>query len=306
MVRVRREIPVSRGEFISLGAVGWVHKINDHIALKSPREEDCDKFTHENKFYDILELHPPCPDLPQSFLRIPTGNFLAFYGGGTLEERLREHQIRDEGPHGGSLIEVKKREPLALVERWIMELSSAAAWLESLGYVHTDIRPPNLLLDGQEHLKLTDFDCVQQLGTPAEGSAAPWARVLGTEAGDKCGSFGDNGARYEQFAIGSVLYMMTRGHEPYDDGSIAPEDAPVVVDLFQQMKFPPLGEHKLDRVIKQCWKGEYGTLKDLADETDLLPGASSFPRATALDDGYCSKVRRECEQLVERGILDEN
>ena len=56
--------------------------------------------------------------------------------------------------------------------------------------------------------------------------------MLGTEAGDECGSFGDNGARYEQFAIGSVLYMITRGHELYDDGSIAPEDAPVVVDLL--------------------------------------------------------------------------
>ena len=117
MLRVRREIPVSRGEFISLGAVGWVHKINDHVVLKSPREEDCHKFTHENKFYGILELHPPSPDLTQSFLRVPMGNFLAFYSGGTLDERLREHQIRDEGPHGGSLIKVKKREPLALVER---------------------------------------------------------------------------------------------------------------------------------------------------------------------------------------------
>ncbi|KAK0114064.1 hypothetical protein ONS95_014303 [Cadophora gregata] len=187
MLRVRREIPASRGEFISLGAVGWVHKINDRIALKSPRDEDCDKFAHENKFYDILELHSPCPDLPQSFLRVPTGNFLAFYSGGTLDERLRKHQIRDEGPHGGSLMEVKKREPISLVERWIMELSSAAAWLESLGYVHTDIRPPNLLLDSHEHLKLTDFDSVQELGTRAEGSASPWARVLGTEAGDERG-----------------------------------------------------------------------------------------------------------------------
>ncbi|CZS96562.1 uncharacterized protein RCO7_04826 [Rhynchosporium graminicola] len=285
MLRVRREIPTTRGEFISLGAVGWVHKINDHIALKSPREEDY---------------------LPQSFLRASRGNFLAFYGGGTLDERLRKHQIRDEGPHGGSLIKVKEREPLALVERWIMELSHAAAWLESLGYAHTDIRPPNLLLDSQEHLKLTDFDSVRKLGTPAEGSAAPWARVLGTEAGDECGSFGDNGARYEQFAIGSVLYMLTRGYEPYDDGSIAPEDAPVVVVLFQQMKFPPLGEDKLDGVIQQCWKGEYETLKDLADETKLLSGASAFPRATAFDDDYCNKVRRECEDLVELGIFDEN
>jgi serine/threonine protein kinase len=306
MISARKEIPVSRGEFVSLGAVGWVHKINDHIVLKSPREDDCEKFAHENRIYDAFELHLPCPDITQSFLRVPAGNFLAFCSGGTLDERLRRHQTRDAGPHGGSLIEVKEREPLHLVERWIMELSNAAAWLESLGYVHGDIRPPNLLLDSHEHLKLTDFDSVQEVGTVAEGSAAPWARVLGPEAGDECGSFGDNGARYEQFAIGSVLYLMTRGHEPYDDGSIAPEDAPIVVDLFQQMKFPLLGEENLDRVVERCWKGEYESLKDLANETKPLPGAVRLPRATAFDNEYCSKIREECERLVEEGILDGN
>jgi hypothetical protein len=101
MSHARKEIPVSRGEFVSLGAVAWVHKINDHIALKPPREDECEKFTHENRGCDVFGLYTPCPDLSQSFLRIPAGNFLALYSGGTLEERLRGHQIRSEGPGGG-------------------------------------------------------------------------------------------------------------------------------------------------------------------------------------------------------------
>lgn len=187
-----------------------------------------------------------------------------------------------------------------------MELSNAAAWLESLGYVHTDIRPPNLLLDSHDHLKLTDFDSVRDIGTLAEGGAAPWARVLGPEAGEECGSFGVNGARYEQFAIGSVLYTMTRGYEPYDDGTIDPENAPVVVDLLQRMEFPALGEEELDVIIEKCWKGEFHTLTDLAGETKLLSGAIGLPRATALDEKYSSQIRGECEQLIENGILDED
>ncbi|KAE9970805.1 hypothetical protein EG328_006070 [Venturia inaequalis] len=306
MSRFRKQIPESHGEFISLGAVGWVHKVNGRIALKSPREDNCDEFAHENKMYEIFGSHFPCPDLSHSFLRVPTGNFLALYTGGTLEERLRGHQNRSEGPGGGIIMEVKQKESISLVERWIMELSNAAAWLESLGYVHNDIRPPNLLLDAHDHLKLADFDSVQEIGTPAEGSAAPWARVLGPEAGEECGSFGVNGARYEQFAIGSVLYLMTRGYEPYDDGTIDPENAPVVVDLLQRMEFPPLGEARLDTIIEKCWKGRFNSLTDLAAETKLLPGAIDLPRATAFEEKYCSQIRKECEQLVENGILDED
>lgn len=31
-----------------------------------------------------------------------------------------------------------------------------------------------------------------------------------------------------------------------------------------------------------------------------------LPPLPPLDDEYCRKVRRECEELVERGILDDN
>ncbi|KAL4769065.1 hypothetical protein BDW60DRAFT_219232 [Aspergillus nidulans var. acristatus] len=95
-----------------------------------------------------------------------------------------------------------------------MELCSAAAWLESLGCVDGDIRPRTLLLDAEDHLKPTDFDGVASIGEPYVGAAFPWARLLGPEAGSEDGTFGMRGARTEQFAIGSVIYTMTRGFEP--------------------------------------------------------------------------------------------
>ena len=119
-----------------------------------------------------------------------------------------------------------------------MELSDAAAWLESLGLLHGDIRPPNLPLDGEYHLKLADFDCVAEIGTSADGSAPPWARVLGPEARSEDGTFGVYGARMEQFAIGSVLYYMTRGYEPYEDEDFGQGKGPIVVGRQRCMVFP--------------------------------------------------------------------
>lgn len=228
---------------------------------------------------------------------------MAFCSGGTLEQRLQRNQIRTQE---GQLVEIQKTEPLEKVELWLSELSNAAAWLEELGFCHTDLRLANLLLGDQDHLKVTDFDCMETIGSPALGSAPPWGRVLGPEAGSDCGTFGYNGARVEQFAIGSVLYSMTRGHEPYDspEDSSGMLDGPDVVDLLQQMKFPSLGAGRLDNLIDRCWKGDYPLLKVLADETKLLLGANSLPRATPLTAEYCRKAREECEQLIKLGLLD--
>ncbi|KAG8170032.1 hypothetical protein KVR01_000777 [Diaporthe batatas] len=202
--------------FLSRGAIGWVFQINDHIALKYARTPDSEEFAKENNMFDIFEKNPQphCPYVIRSFLRLPNANFLAFMSGGSLDDRLKSNQIRDE-PFG-RVLRVTKKEPVKLVEQWLRELCSAVVWLESLGYVHGDLRPSNLLLD-RDHLKLADFDCAEKIGEPSSGNGAPWARLLGEDADDvggERGSYGVNGARTEQFAIGSNLYCMLYGFEP--------------------------------------------------------------------------------------------
>jgi serine/threonine protein kinase len=131
----------------------------------------------------------------------------------------------------------------------MMELSGATAWPESLGYAHGDIRPPNLLLDSQDHLKLADFDNTAAVGTPFGVGIAPYARVLGDEGGEDRGSFGFLGPRTEQFAIGSVFYYMIRGYEPYDNGWFGKRQGRITVDLLQKMVFPKTGNSKVDTII---------------------------------------------------------
>lgn len=303
VVKLPRQISSFR--FLSAGAVGWVFKINDRIALKFPRQPGSTKFAHEIKIFNIFEKFDPCPDIIQSFLRVPEGNFLAFLSGGTLDQRLRANQIRENDKPYSRLLQVTKKEPINVVERWVMELSNAVAWLETLRYVHTDLRPINLLLDDGDHLKLTDFDCVAEIGSEKKASAPPYARVLGPEAGLEQGTFGYNDARAEQFAIGSLIYLMTRGHEPYEEEEFGDGvDGPsLIVSRFQRMEFPALGEGRLDRIIKRCWYGEFRQMRDIAEETKSLPGAIELPRAIAFDMGYILERRKECQSLVDAGIF---
>jgi atypical protein kinase C zeta type len=280
---------LSSYRFLSIGAVGFVYQIDSCVVLKFPRDQNDECFSREVEIFDLFEKHSPCPDIVQSFLRVPQGNFLAYLSGGTLEQRLRGNQ--------------KGKEHLSAIERWAMELSNATAWLESLGYIHGDIRPPNILFDGHDHLKLTDFDSVAEIGTRYDGAAPPWARLLGLEAGDENGTFGRCGAKTEQFAIGSIIYFATRGYEPYEMEDLGEDHGPRVVELLQKMKFPDLSGGRLDQIIEQCWNGQFATLKELARETSLLPGANGLPRATPLDKVYCEEIRRKCQRLVEDGLL---
>ncbi|UPK95140.1 hypothetical protein LCI18_006075 [Fusarium solani-melongenae] len=288
---------ISRHEFLSLGATGWVYQINIDIALKYPWNLASADLAQENSIYDDFEKHEPCPHAIQSFLRLPNANFMPFLSGGYLQQRLESNQRLDDRHN---FLGVLRLEPTQTVERWAAELSGAVTWLESLGLVHGDLRPPNLLLDSGDHLKLVDFDCVDKVGNDSLGGPPPWFRVLGSEAGPDRGSFGINGPRTEQFAIGFLLFTMSHGHEPYAEL----ETGPHIVDLFQDMRFPDLGHGCLDAIIDRCWRGLYESVESLAKETAGLDGAVGLPRAEALDQGYVSEMRDRCQRLVDEGLLD--
>jgi atypical protein kinase C zeta type len=234
-----------------MGAVSWVYRVADGIVLKYPRDVNGKVFGKENAIYHIFKQHPPCPYVMQSFYRTPIANFLPAMVE-SLDTRLRRNQILDKL----TVLEVLRVEDRRLVERWAAELCAAVAWLESLGFAHIDLRPPNILFDERDHLKLTDFDCVARIGERPHGNAPPWARLYNDPVTGH-GHSGVDGPQNEQFAIGSLLYCMTRGHEPYWQPPGVPE--PSVVELFRKGIFPPVESESdmLDCIINRCWNGWY-------------------------------------------------
>jgi hypothetical protein len=85
------------------------------IAVKIPTAEEQEDLSHENAVLDELDRVPRCAEIVQSFLRLPTANFMAFYSGGTLEQRLR-HEINND-----QVISVRRKESTHLVYRWMRE-----------------------------------------------------------------------------------------------------------------------------------------------------------------------------------------
>ena len=125
-----------------------------------------------------------------------------------MEYRIRQHQIRDLS--NDVVTEVKKTEPQSLIWRWMAELADAITWLESLGYVHDDIRPGNLVLDGQDHLKVVDFDNAAKSGSLADGYQPPYGRMFRHGDTGPRGTWGEIGPRTESFRDGLGFLL----HDP--------------------------------------------------------------------------------------------
>ncbi|KAL8959582.1 MAG: hypothetical protein Q9193_003581 [Seirophora villosa] len=287
-------------KLLGLGSIGIVYQVTDTVAVKCLRVADSTQFEDECRVYDLLEKHSICPNIVRSFYRTPSAIFLQLMAGGTLDVRLRQYQSRNLS---GLVESVKYTQPAHVVWRWMAELTDAVAWLESLGLVHGDLRPSNLLLDDRSHLKIADFDNAAAIGDASNGMEPPYARLLGDEEAPDRGTFGYYGPRTEQFAIGSIAYYISRGFELYDDQWLGEDRAGEILDRLQAMNFPATSDSEVDKLIRGCWYGCYTTIQCLNVEVMRLCPVDRDPsdRISAVE---VEAVRQECKQLIAEGVLD--
>ncbi|EEP79066.1 predicted protein [Uncinocarpus reesii 1704] len=211
---------------------------------------------------------------------------------------------------------VEKSEPLHLRKTWMNDLSHGFTFLESLNLAHGDLRPENVLLD-RNRLKLSDFDSTAEIGSEFEACIAPYGRLLCSEGGAYQGTAGFLGPRTEQFALGSLFYLINYGFEVYGDQCFGDdpsgkEHGPVVLDLLQKMIFPELNrEPEIDSIIRRCWYGEYKTVAELAMDTEKLCCSIGDVSKGKIESAKCSAAisasdfslqRKFCRDLVNSGI----
>ncbi len=292
-----------------LGANCHVYEVNPLIVVKVPKPgaEERSRFSKEVEIFDLLSHHPPCPQLISCFFHSNDGIFLEYMRDICLSWRIQQNHVRRVD--STQVIKVERLEPLPLRMTWMNDLSHGVAFLESLGLAHGDLRPENILLD-RNRLKLADFDCTAKIGSEFEACLAPYGRILGSEGGLDEGTAGNLGPRTEQFALGSLYYLINYGFEVYGDHCFGgdpsgKEHGPVVLNLLQNMIFPELnGEPMMDCIIRKCWHGEYKSIAELAEDTARLSGANNEPPMDIISADDFASRRALCKELVERGILE--
>ena len=136
---------------------------------------------------------------------------------------------------GGSLADrLKRKPPINLTERNMVGLASGLRHCHQHGVVHRDVKPPNILFDGQGNAKLADFDLAQKIQVqeqqqPLEHGTSGY---LAPETAD-----GNHylASKADVWALGATFYEMVAG-EP----------------LCHLEARGPTG-HELAKRLKACW-----------------------------------------------------
>ncbi len=127
---------------------------------------------------------------------------------------------------GESLAEKLAREgPLPVEEalRIACEVADALAEAHSLGVVHRDIKPGNILLSGGRHVCVADFGLARAVFSASNRQLTASGVAIGSpaymspeqiEEGEKVD------ARSDLYSLGCVLYEMLTGRPPFDGGSV--------------------------------------------------------------------------------------
>ncbi|PGH11050.1 serine/threonine protein kinase [Helicocarpus griseus UAMH5409] len=267
-------------DMMGSGSVSNVFRMDRYIAVKTPilyhpddllSDEQAERsavslisIAREKAVYDALNNNPH-PHILQTILHttVPIAIFMP------LMLHSLGHWMEIERPSAPS--------PLRL--RWVKEVASAAEHLEAMGLVHGDIRPANVLLASDMHIKLADFDSCVQKGEECEAFTVPFHDAYEEVATHKS----------EQFAIGSFIYTLFTGHEP----ELHITGRELLAETLPNTEAILGGE-----IILKCWKKGYESVAAVAEDIydldlddDGRDGDESETRSVNGSDTHSSRLR---------------
>jgi len=140
--------------------------------------------------------------------------------------------------------------PLSRVGVWAGDLANALNRAHRAGIIHGDVKPANIFVTEEGHIKLGDFG-IARFATQVSGTG----RLVGTPAylspEQIKGETQDN--RSDIFSLGIILYQLATGVRPFDGSSVTAVCAQIVA-----AEPPPPSHHnpelpkEFDRVVMRC------------------------------------------------------
>ena len=172
----------------------------------------------------------PSPTLSQRFVReaqtiarLEHPNIVPIYEVGQPGDLLYIMMRCVDGPSLRQLLASNRRLSLADAARVARAVADALAYAHSVGVVHRDIKPDNILLDKRGHVMVTDFGIAKAAQAATAAQLTTEGMIIGTPqymspeqaAGDTVDG------RSDVYSLGIVLYQMLTGAPPFDGDSSA-------------------------------------------------------------------------------------
>lgn len=227
-----------KGQFLGGGATGLVERLESGDAIKSPwtgrpTALDCrEEIVIEARIYQRLGVHPRLVKL-KHWDPVDYTLTLEYMPHGNLKEYITTY---------GQTISRLQR------QKWAIEAAEGIQLLHSNGIIQGDVGPHNFLLDKDLSLKICDFG-----GSSVDGSRPMVVAGVRYRLPSLAGRYMQPVTIEEDlFALGSTIYFIATGYEPYNE--LTDEDE--VEKLYRDGVFPILSGVPFAEAIALCWRQE--------------------------------------------------
>lgn len=260
--RVPAEVPdgtiyyVTKGRWVGEGSTAHIELLPSGHIVKYPKSNPyCQKIEEENRDRVRLEA--------EVYKRLKNSSYIPklidwdpklccltveHLENGCLEAYARKLV---EVTTGGRVL---SRVPIEVRRRWAVQAAKAIIDVHAVQVIHCDITPRNFLLNAELDLRISDFAGCSISGSRPLIAPGPRYQPPGWNWKRKAVEEDD------VFALGSVLYFIMVGTEPYAD--LEEEE---VEELFQGAKFPHVDQLPCGGVIQGCWDRTFSSAKQVVD-----------------------------------------
>ena len=188
-----------------------------------------------------------------------------------------------------------------------IQIARGLAAAHDKGLVHRDLKPDNIFLLTDGHVKILDFGLARTAEGRGSGSGAAETVAALTDPGLVMGTVGYMApeqvraravdGRADLFAFGAVLYEMLTGTRAFQRDTpadtmtaILKEDPPELATVRADL--PPA----LDRIVRHCLEKNpaerFQSARDVAFALDALSGSAPTTTAGAVSGGSATSARR--------------
>jgi serine/threonine-protein kinase len=226
-------------------------------------------------------------------------NIVSIYDRGEAEDTYYIAMEFLDGRTLKELIVSRGKAPVNVVIEYARQILSALRFAHRHGIVHRDIKPHNVLVDGEGRVKVTDFG-IARAGTSQmteTGSIVGTAQYLSPEQARG----GEIDPRSDLYSLGIVLYELLTGKTPFEG------ETPVEIAMKHLSTAPkppsklrPDIPPELDMVVLRALAKDPDDRYQSADEmeADLERVARGAPVAAATVDSATEVLRRPTTPAV--------
>jgi len=189
---------------------------------------------------------------------------------------------------GWSLEQVRRRAlaaklkmPIPLILSIVSSLCRGLAYVhtrersgKSLGIVHRDVTPQNVMISQQGEVKLADFGIAKAVGK-SEKSATGMIKGKFAYMSPEQSLARPLDARSDLFSVGTVLYLLTTGKKPFD----GPTDADIILQVRRARPEKPSAlvrdlnpdvERLINRALRADPDKRWQSAEQMADKIDAI------------------------------------